>query len=157
MGAKYAIQGWDNRLLNSFNAGKSQGLWDKTYARTNYKEYFAEGVQSWFNVNRESKTANPDGVNNHVNTKEELKKYDNDLYSLISEVFPCNNEYIKRCENNRAKEMLQTLRMDCNEGTPQPQCQDTNSVCKTWADMGYCNRNAYVIQNCRSSCGKCPT
>ena len=132
-------------------------------------EYFAEGVQSWFNVNREANP--PDGINNHVNTREELKQYDIELYNLIAVVFPCNNKFIKRCEKNRAKEMAQKLLMDCNEGDgereegdedntdPDPdECVDGNENCKPWKDAGYCTgtHQEYMSVNCPVSCGTCP-
>jgi len=62
------------------------GKWAGTYAGTNYEEYWAEGVQDWFNVNAE--VERPDGKHNWVNTREELKEYDPDLWALISKYFP---------------------------------------------------------------------
>ena len=50
-------------------------------AATNAGEYWAEGVQSWFDTNREN-----DGSHNHVNTRGELKEYDPDLAKLVEEV-----------------------------------------------------------------------
>jgi len=64
----------------------AKGLWKKTYAGTNAKEYWAEGVQSWFDANLESTPAN--GIHNEINTREELKKYDPALAALIAQVFP---------------------------------------------------------------------
>ena len=40
------------------------GLWKGKYAAVNHHEYFAEGVQSWFDDNREN-----DHDHNHVNTR----------------------------------------------------------------------------------------
>ena len=135
-------------------------------------EYFAEGVQSWFYVNREANP--PDGINNHVNTREELKAYDYELYKLIGQVFLCDNTFLKRCESNRAKEMAQKLLMDCDKGDgereddddsnpdpePQPdpdQCEDLNANCGAWKDGGYCtgSHEEYMSQNCKKSCGTC--
>ena len=45
----------------------------------NDREYFAEGVQSWFDNNRE-----PDHDHNHVNTRAELIEYDPALAALFS-------------------------------------------------------------------------
>ena len=78
------------------------------------QEYFAEGVQSWFNVNAYANPAN--GVHNHVATRDVLRTYDVELYGLIKEVFPCENEFVKRCEKSRSKEVDQRLLMNCNEG-----------------------------------------
>ena len=41
-----------------------EGLWKGKYASVNHHEYFAEGVQSWFDNNREN-----DHDHNHVNTR----------------------------------------------------------------------------------------
>lgn len=64
---------------------EAEGKYVNTYARTNIYEYWAEGVQDWFNVNAE--VAKPDGKHNQINTREELKKYDPRLYELISHYF----------------------------------------------------------------------
>ena len=48
----------------------------------NHHEYFAEGVQSWFDNNRED-----DHDHNHVNTRAELLEYDPGLAALCREVF----------------------------------------------------------------------
>ena len=56
--------------------------WSGKYASVNHHEYFAEGVQSWFNTNRQN-----DHDHNHMWTHEELKSYDPGLASLIEEVF----------------------------------------------------------------------
>ena len=59
-----------------------EGLWETKYASTNHHEYWAEGVQSWFDNNRED-----DHDHNHVNTRAELKEYDPRLAALCEEVF----------------------------------------------------------------------
>jgi hypothetical protein len=51
------------------------------YAGTNRGEYFAEGVQCWYNTNRTM-----DHDHNHIRTREQLKAYDPDLASLCAEV-----------------------------------------------------------------------
>ena len=45
----------------------------------------AEGVQSYFNV--EAYANPPDGIHNHVNTREKLQDYDPGLYNLIASFF----------------------------------------------------------------------
>lgn len=69
-----------------------EGKWKDTYAGTVYEEYWAEGVQDWFNVNAE--VPEPDGKHNKVNTREELKRYDPRLYNLIAKYFPETNAQI---------------------------------------------------------------
>ena len=46
-------------------------LWANTYAATNEQEYWAEGVQSYFDTNIEAIPSN--GIHNHVNTRAELR------------------------------------------------------------------------------------
>ena len=51
------------------------------YARKNRAEYFAEGVQCWYNTNRTM-----DHDHNHIHTREQLKEYDPVLAKLCEEV-----------------------------------------------------------------------
>ena len=73
---------FDRRLEKTYKAAIAKGLWKDKYASTNHHEYFAEGVQSWFDNNRE-----PDHDHNHVNTREELLEYDPGLAAVCKEVF----------------------------------------------------------------------
>ncbi|MBS0210770.1 MAG: hypothetical protein JSS27_17650 [Planctomycetes bacterium] len=73
---------FDTRLEAAYQAAMKAGLWRGVYASTNRSEYFAEGVQSWFNNNREH-----DSDHNHVNTRDELIAYDSALAALCREVF----------------------------------------------------------------------
>ena len=78
--------------MNAYDAALAAGKWKDTYAATNIEEYWAEGVQDWFNVNAE--VPKPDGKHNQVNTRKELKAYDRGLYDILSEFFPATNEQI---------------------------------------------------------------
>jgi hypothetical protein len=82
----------NQRLQKCLEKAKAEGKWEKTYAATNYEEYFAEGVQDWFNVNAE--VPKPDGKHNFVNTRAELKAYDPGLYAILKEYFPETTECI---------------------------------------------------------------
>ncbi|MGY8673909.1 MAG: hypothetical protein ACKVHO_15135 [Verrucomicrobiia bacterium] len=73
---------FDDRLKSIYQRAMKQGLWETKYASVNHAEYFAEGVQSWFNDNREN-----DHDHNHVNTRKELKAYDPGLAKICEEVF----------------------------------------------------------------------
>ncbi|MCA9177889.1 MAG: hypothetical protein KDB14_25660 [Planctomycetales bacterium] len=73
---------FDTRLRAAYDAALSAGLWKGKYASVNHHEYFAEGVQSWFDNNREH-----DHDHNHVNTRSELLEYDPRLAALCREVF----------------------------------------------------------------------
>ena len=77
---------FDRRLRATYQRAKDAGLWEDTYAMTNAGEYWAEGVQSYFDCN-----APPNrGVHNDINTREKLAKYDPELFKLIDEVFRKN-------------------------------------------------------------------
>ena len=73
---------FDTRLQQAYDDAMKKGLWTGAYASSNRMEYFAEGVQSWFNNNREN-----DHQHNHVNTRAELKEYDPALAALCEEIF----------------------------------------------------------------------
>ena len=73
---------FDRRVKAAYKAAMAKGLWKKKYASVNHHEYFAEGVQSWFDNNRK-----PDHDHNHVDTREELIAYDPGLAALCKEVF----------------------------------------------------------------------
>ena len=73
---------FDSRLKATYDASMKAGLWRGKYASVNHHEYFAEGVQSWFDNNREN-----DHDHNHVNTRDELIEYDPGLAAMCREVF----------------------------------------------------------------------
>lgn len=76
---------FDARLETIYKAAMDAGLWKDVYAATNHREYWAEGVQSYFDTNRA-----PDHDHNHVDTRDELREYDQRLFKLIDEVFRNN-------------------------------------------------------------------
>jgi len=73
---------FDARLRKTYEEAMQAGLWKGKYASVNHHEYFAEGVQSWFDDNREN-----DLDHNHVNTRDELVAYDAGLATICREVF----------------------------------------------------------------------
>lgn len=73
---------FDTRLQETYRKAMEAGLWRGKYAAVNHHEYFAEGVQSWFDNNREN-----DHDHNHVNTRAELLDYDPGLAAICREVF----------------------------------------------------------------------
>ena len=77
---------FNQKLTKLRNSAIESGKYKNTYAITNIWEYWAEGVQDWFNVNAEVKTS--DGKHNFLNTRDELKEYDPGLYNLLSKYFP---------------------------------------------------------------------
>jgi alpha-glucosidase len=76
---------FEKKLDKLLKSAIKEGKYNGTYAQTNFYEYWAEGIQDWFNVNGE--VPKPDGKHNQLNTRKELKKYDPLLYDLIHNYF----------------------------------------------------------------------
>lgn len=76
---------FDVRLTAAYQGAINAGLWQDTMAGQNTSFYFGEGVEGWYDANRQSNP--PDGVHNHVNTRAELELYDPALAGLIAEQF----------------------------------------------------------------------
>jgi len=70
------------RLKETYDKAMAQGLWKGKYAGVNHHEYFAEGVQTWFDNNRCN-----DHDHNHVHTRRQLLEYDPGLAAICREVF----------------------------------------------------------------------
>jgi hypothetical protein len=73
---------FDRRLRIAFQHARDKGLWSKTYAGSNYTEYWAEAVQSYFDAN----DAN-NAQHNDVDTREKLAAYDAEIFALVGETF----------------------------------------------------------------------
>lgn len=97
MGLNSVDATFDHRLASAFQRARERGLWENTYAATNYKEYWAEGVQSYFDTNRHD-----DHDHNHVDTRAELAEYDPGLFQLIDETFRKSPWRYERYEKRRA-------------------------------------------------------
>ena len=93
---------FDKRLGETYKAAMAKGLWKNKYAANNKAEYWAEGVQSWFNTNRP-----PDHDHNHVNTREELKAYDPGLAKMVGEIFGDTEWRYKRPSQRKSPGHLQ--------------------------------------------------
>ena len=81
-----------SELRNLHASALAQGLWHDTYAGSNPVEYWAEGVQSWFDANQVPQP----GIHNHVDTRAELKEYD-PLLSTVIERFMGDGSWRPRC------------------------------------------------------------
>ncbi len=81
-----ADAGFANAWAAAWNHARGAGLWAKTYAGSHKHEYWAEGVQSYFDVNREGPPGG-DGVHNHANTRDGLRTHDPKLFALIDAVY----------------------------------------------------------------------
>ena len=69
---------YKNRVRAAFRNARKMGLWANTYAMTDVREYFAEGVQSFFNYNGANIEAigpvGGDGILNDIDTRQKVKK-----------------------------------------------------------------------------------
>jgi hypothetical protein len=74
---------FDRKLQEIFDAATSKGAWKGTPAARDRKEYWAAGVEAYFDASGAS-TA-PDGADRPIITRESLKAYDPGLYSLVDE------------------------------------------------------------------------
>ena len=79
---------FENRLSSAYGAAMQSGVFENTYRTSSVQEYWAEGVQDYYDTNVESIPAN--GVHNSVNTRGELLTADPTLHALIAESFPEN-------------------------------------------------------------------
>lgn len=70
------------RLSDAYASAMAEGLWLDTYAATDPDEYWAEGVQSYFDTNLAD-----DFQHNDVDTRDELAAYDPTLFTLVEEAF----------------------------------------------------------------------
>lgn len=76
MGLEAVDPTFATRLKSTYDSAMTAGLWHGSYSATNMKEYWAEGVQSYFGVS-----------NNGYGTPSALASYDKGLYDLIDGVF----------------------------------------------------------------------
>jgi len=76
----------NREIEDAYNRAIAADLWRNTVAEVNSDMYWAEGVQSFFDVNNEEKDEK-DQVHNQIDTRDELRAYDPSLSSLLVEVF----------------------------------------------------------------------
>jgi hypothetical protein len=98
---------FDDKLQEVYKAAMDKGMWKDTYAATNHSEYWAEGVQAYFDC-----AAPPNrGVHNDVNTREKLAKYDPALLELIDETFRQNSWRYVRYDKRKVREIAPPPRL----------------------------------------------
>lgn len=85
-----------DRLDQAYEDALAAGKWTETYATNNVEEYWAEGVQGWFNANLYSNP--PNGIHNHVSTRDTLKEYDPGLADIIAQVH--SEDWTYSCPTN---------------------------------------------------------
>ncbi|MFC3197581.1 hypothetical protein ACFOET_08155 [Parapedobacter deserti] len=98
LGISFIDNKFNEELYITYNQALKDGLWHNTYAISSPEEYFAEGVQSWFDVNKNVELG--DGIHNHVNTNAELKLYDQRLYDLIGRYFTYSQQNVS-CHSSK--------------------------------------------------------
>lgn len=75
------VKGFAAKLEAIYERAKAKGTWRGTYAMQNPGEYWAEGVQSWFDTNRHD-----DPEHGRIDTRAEVQAEDPALAALITEV-----------------------------------------------------------------------
>lgn len=75
-------------LKKAYRNAMNTGLWKDTYSTTNPSEYWAEGVQMYFDCARSAPKAN--GVHNEIYNRVTLMNYDKPLYDLVDRTFGGN-------------------------------------------------------------------
>ena len=78
--------GLDRSIEDAYIRAIAADLWRNTVAEVNSDQYWAEGVQSFFDVNNEEKDEK-DQIHNQIDTRDELRTYDPLLYELLVETF----------------------------------------------------------------------
>jgi hypothetical protein len=86
MGLSSVDPTFDGRLRSAYETAMAAGLWKGTYAASNRGEYWAEGVQSWFDCNQAKNF-----IHNGIRTREAIREYDPGLSALLAEVFGDND------------------------------------------------------------------
>lgn len=82
LGLDYVFPGFSSQLQSAYSNARYYNLWGSGhYAMTDYKEYWAEGVQSFFNSNM---GAGP-------NTRTALQAQDPTLYNIVYGIFGTNS------------------------------------------------------------------
>ena len=105
---------YNDRIINIDSAGKVYFLWENTYASTNHEEMWAEGVQSYYNVNREGPSSG-DGIHNNVWSRSLLEAYHIELHDVIEAVFPsdvnlgCPGTSMDNCDCNQIQQLCQKV------------------------------------------------
>jgi alpha-glucosidase len=74
---------FDEKLKKIFDAAIGKGLWKGTPAVQDRIEYWAEGVLAYFDATGQQ--AAPNDAPHPISTRESLKEYDHELYSLVNE------------------------------------------------------------------------
>ena len=80
MGLRVLDPAFEPRVILAYDAAMTAGKYlerPNIWARENHKEYWAEAVQSYYNVNNYGP----------IDTRAELLVYDNNIYMIVAEIF----------------------------------------------------------------------
>lgn len=80
---------FEARIRSAYRAAAAMAVYRNTYAMTNVDEYWAEGVQDFFNASRAAygPDGGGDGYDGPIHDRATLRQADPALYGLIAEVF----------------------------------------------------------------------
>jgi len=164
----------DQAIQNAYGTSvTNNGLWSNTYAGTNHEEYWAEAVQSYYNVNAEGPNSG-DGVHNSISTRSELQSYDSEIYNIIAKVFP-SDETSAECPPTTCN--CNTFKCPSDDNGNNDDTDDNNGGCQdsplrfkitkedgrkimrdcAWVSVKAGNRCTFdgVASACSNSCGTC--
>ena len=93
LGFALVFPSFNGELTALYNAARSSGSWGSGhYAMTDFKEYFAEGVQSYFDANAPDSYAPA--------TREQLRVKDPNLFNFLAKYLG-NNPWRRSCRPQR--------------------------------------------------------
>jgi len=73
---------FDRRMKGLYEAAIEKGLWKGTAAARDRTEYWAAGVEAYFDAGA---LTTPDGADHPIGTREALRGYDKELYQVVEE------------------------------------------------------------------------
>lgn len=73
--------------IDIYDTSTGSGKWANSYAGSNKDEYFATLSAIWFNSMDDTYNGQWDGVRGPINTRAELKAYDEDAYNFLSNIY----------------------------------------------------------------------
>ena len=149
------------------------GLWSNTYAGSNFQEYWAEGVQTYYGIQQDGPNGG-NGIHNDILTRAQLQQYDAGITDIIKRFVPadatftCPKATSAACDCSAFTCPVLTLTPGGTGtgggggdggggggGTPST-CVDDNAACSSWAASGECDKNpGYMHESCKKSCGIC--
>lgn len=148
----------DAQRNNAYASAMASGRWVHTYAATNPTEYWAEGIQDWFDANGQASPPyrypdpppfadgfddSADGIHNLTDTRAELQTYDPLFYALAQPFF-ASTRWSSFCKPyHRTSARIEAEDYDPAkwwEGAPRPNYNDTASdVPANQGDAAYRN------------------